>query len=148
MRSRCRGDGVDTLGDGVMAASSHEDAIAAMLNSDAAAHEKIRGICGRSYFKPQLGSSCHFLDELVGRDHTLKVVPRPYFPQQRAELPHERCRVLVVSGVQEKVPQRPHVRQLVHDDIYIIRFFQIIQAAEARQVSYSMDISRERRHLI
>ena len=31
MRSRCRGDGVDTLGDGVMAASSREDAIAAMV---------------------------------------------------------------------------------------------------------------------
>ena len=31
MRSRCRGDGVDTLGDGVMAASSREDAVAAMV---------------------------------------------------------------------------------------------------------------------
>ena len=31
MCSRCRGDGVDTLGDGVMAASSREDAIAAMV---------------------------------------------------------------------------------------------------------------------
>ena len=31
MCSRCRGDGVDTLGDGVMAASSREDAVAAMV---------------------------------------------------------------------------------------------------------------------
>ena len=31
MCSRCRGDGVDTLGDGVVPASSREDAIAAMV---------------------------------------------------------------------------------------------------------------------
>ena len=118
-----RGDGVDTLGDGVMAASSHEDAVAAMVNSDAAPHQEVRGVRRRPDFKAEFGGPRHLLDELVGTHDTLKIVPRPDLPQQSAELPHERCRVLVVSGVQEKVPQRPHVRQLVHDDVDVVRLF-------------------------
>ena len=101
-------------------------------NSDAAFYKKVSSVGRRPDLEPEFGGPRNFLDELVGRNHTLKIVPRPDLAQERAELPYERRGpVLVIAGVEEKVSERPHVRQLVHDDIDVVRLLEVVQPTEA-----------------